>query len=99
MVDMKYVEAGTEIGELVESKQVQYGNSAAKSAKILEILYPDGIPVHAYDRALLMVRIFDKMSRISQQGPDRKDLGGESPFMDIAGYALLGWVAAMEGGE
>lgn len=82
---------GAEIGALVEAKQKQYGDSAGKTGRILQILYPNGIPVHAYDDALLIVRCLDKFSRIAQRGEDGKDLGGESPYRDLAGYGLLGW--------
>lgn len=88
---MDYVERGKAIGELVESKQKQYGDSAGKSGAIMRILYPQGIATHQMDDALLTVRVLDKLSRIAQRGPDGKDLGGESPFSDIAGYGLLGW--------
>lgn len=84
-----YVEIGEGVGELVEKKQVQYGDSAGKSGSVLQILYPNGIPTHAFDQALLIVRVLDKLMRIAQQGPDRTDLGGENPWFDIAGYALL----------
>ena len=53
-------------------------------------LFPFGIPVHAFDDALLIVRVLDKLSRIAQRGADGADLGGESPYSDLAGYALLG---------
>lgn len=88
---MSYKDLGNTIGALVEDKQKQYGDAAGKAGRILAILYPTGIPLHAYDDALLMVRCFDKMSRIAQRGPDGRDLGGESPWMDLAGYGLLGW--------
>lgn len=87
---MSYKELGTQIGELVESKQKQYGDSAGKSGAIMNILYPDGIKPYQMDDALLTVRILDKLSRIAQRGEDGKDLGGESPFFDISGYGLLG---------
>lgn len=81
---------GTALGRLVEEKQVAYGDSAGKAGRIMAVLYPDGIPAHAYDDALLMVRVIDKLSRIAQRGVDGKDLGGESPWRDIASYGLLG---------
>jgi hypothetical protein len=86
-----YKRLGAEIGELVTTKQIQYGDSAGRAGKILAVLYPDGVPRHAYDDALLIVRCLDKFSRIAQRGEDGKDLGGESPWKDIAGYGLLGW--------
>lgn len=88
---------GAQLGELVASKQTQYGDSAGRASQIMAVLYPDGIPRHAYDDALLTVRVIDKLSRIAQRGTDGKDLGGESPWKDIAGYGLLGQ-AKDEGG-
>ena len=85
---------GAALGRLVDGKQRQYGDSAGRAGAIMAILYPNGIPPHAYDDALLVVRVLDKLSRIAQRGADGKDLGGESPWSDIAGYGLLG--AAMD---
>jgi hypothetical protein len=86
-----YKKLGAEIGDLVTAKQIQYGDSAGRAGQILAVLYPSGVPRHAYDDALLIVRCLDKFSRIAQRGDDGKDLGGESPWKDIAGYGLLGW--------
>ena len=80
-----------ELGGLVADKQRQYGRSVQKTGAILSALYPDGVAPHQFDDALLIVRVLDKLSRISQRGPDGLDLGGESPWKDIAGYGLLGW--------
>jgi hypothetical protein len=85
-----YEDLGLEIGKLVSSKQKQYGNSFGKAQKIIEQLYPDGIKPYQYQDMLCMVRILDKLFRIAQRGPDGQDLGGESPYRDIAGYGLLG---------
>jgi len=90
-VDPIYRRLGEEIGDLVGEKQRQYGDSAGKAGKILAILYPDGLVRHQYDDALLAVRVIDKLSRIAQRGADGRDLGGESPWKDIAGYGILGW--------
>lgn len=81
---------GEELGTLVESKQHQYGDAITKSRRILEVLYPNGLPVYVYADALLIVRVLDKLSRIAQRGVDGRDLGGESPWGDLAGYGLLG---------
>ena len=56
----------------------------------MAVLYPGGVKVHQYDDMLLTVRVLDKLSRISQRGADHKDLGGESPWKDVAGYGILG---------
>lgn len=86
-----YAAKAIELGSLVESKQKQYGNSTDKTGKILAILYPGGVPVHAYMDMMLITRVLDKLSRITQRGPDGLDLGGESPWKDVAGYGMIGW--------
>ncbi len=87
IVDMDtYKELGMRIGALVEEKQKAYGDSFGKAGPIMEILYPDGIRLDKLKDALVVVRIIDKLSRIATD----KDALGESPFMDIAGYGLLG---------
>ncbi len=85
-----FQELGASVGELVDEKQRQYGQSVQKSGKILETLFPNGIQPHQYADMLLIVRMLDKMSRLAQRGEDGKDLGGESPYRDLAGYSLLG---------
>ncbi len=82
---------GRELGSLVAAKQKQYGDSVGKSAAIFRTLYPDGIRPDQFGDVLLIARILDKLSRISQRGPDGADLGGENPYLDISGYGLLGW--------
>lgn len=90
MDEGKFKVLGTSVGELVDSKQKQYGNSVGRSGEILKALFPNGVQIHQYDDMLLIVRMLDKMSRLAQRGADGKDLGGESPFRDLAGYSLLG---------
>lgn len=85
----KYVKAGKEVGELITEKQVAYGNSFGKSQEILKVLWPDGVPVEQYRDLLTVTRIIDKLFRIASQ----KFAFEESPYKDIAGYALLGMVA------
>jgi len=82
----KYEELGLSIGKLVTEKQSAYGNSFGLSGKVLKILYPDGVQPEQYTDMLTIVRIIDKLFRIV----NRKDYNGESPYMDIAGYSLLG---------
>lgn len=81
-----FVAIGTNIGELVKKKNEAYGDSFAKAAKILEILFPDGVPVSQYTDMLGLIRVIDKQFRIA----NRKDAFGESPWGDIAGYGVLG---------
>jgi len=80
-----YEDAGNEIGKLVAEKQIAYGDSFGNSGKILEVLYPYGVTVDQYTDMLTITRIIDKLFRIA----NRKDAFGESPAMDIAGYAIL----------
>lgn len=89
---MNYAEIGQSIGQLVEEKQRCYGDSFGKSGQIVRILYPDGIPPEKVDDALTVVRVLDKLFRVATD----RDALGESPWRDVAGYALLS-VARLEG--
>jgi hypothetical protein len=82
---MSYKQLGEEIGALVETKQAAYGDSFGKSGAIMRILYPEGIPPQQMDDALTVVRVLDKLFRIATA----RDALGESPWRDVAGYALL----------
>jgi hypothetical protein len=81
----KYEEIGAAIGCLVDKKQKAYGRSFDHSGAILAILYPYGVKPEQYGDLLGMVRILDKLFRIAT---DKQALG-ESPWTDVAGYALL----------
>lgn len=81
-----FEEIAKEVGELVKAKNKAYGNSFGETGAFLKLLYPKGIGVDQYDDVLLIVRIFDKLKRIATN----KDAFGESPYRDIAGYAILG---------
>lgn len=80
-----YYKIAESIAELTEKKNIAYGNSVKDAPKILKILYPDGVPVEKYNDMLTIVRILDKIKRISTD----KDALGESPYKDIAGYCLV----------
>jgi len=73
------------IAATVERKQAAYGDSFGKAGAIMAILYPAGVPVERLDDALAVVRVIDKLFRIATD----RDALGESPWRDIAGYALL----------
>lgn len=75
-----------EIGKTVTEKNKAYGNSFSDAKHFLKLLYPTGVPVESYGDMLCIVRIFDKLKRIAT----KKDAYGESPFKDLAGYAILG---------
>jgi hypothetical protein len=80
-----YKSIGSDIGSLVEEKQKAYGDSFSKSGKVMEILFPDGVPPEQMGDALTIVRVIDKLFRIATD----KDAFGEDPWRDIAGYAIL----------
>lgn len=82
---VNYKELGASVGSLITEKQKAYGDSFHKSGEVLKQLFPDGIPNNSYVDALAIVRIVDKLFRIATD----PDWGGESPWRDIAGYALL----------
>jgi hypothetical protein len=82
----KFKELAAQIGELLTKKNAAYGSSFEKCGDFLRLLYPDGISPEKYNDALLLVRIFDKQMRIATA----KDAFGESPYLDIAGYGILG---------
>jgi hypothetical protein len=81
-----YMRLAKEIAVTVAEKQEAYGESFYKAGEILSLLYPNGILPEQYDDMLCVVRIIDKLFRIATD----KDAFGESPYRDIAGYALLG---------
>ncbi len=83
-----YEATGNSIGELVAKKNAAYGNSFNKCADFLKLLYPNGIDIDQYTDMLCLIRMFDKMSRIATN----KGAFDESPYRDIAGYAILGTV-------
>ena len=81
-----YEMAGRELGRLVDDKQSQYGDMISAMGPMLKILYPEGVRPGQYDDLALIVRILDKLGRITKGNGE----GGESPYRDIAGYGLLG---------
>ena len=81
----KYEEVGRAIGEIVDVKNVAYGDSFHKCDQYLKLLYPDGVKPDQYKDMLGLVRDFDKSMRIATN----KDALGENPWSDKAGYAIL----------
>ena len=77
------------IGSLLNEKQAAYGDAFGKMEEIFNVLYPDGIQPHQYQDLLTIVRMMDKIFRIANLPPDKKDLMGEEPWKDIAGYSIL----------
>lgn len=73
---------------LLESKNTRYGDSVSKAEDILHLLFPNGIKTKHYVHLHLIIRILDKLSRISS---DNVNAGAViDAWNDIAGYAVLG---------
>lgn len=85
--DKTWAALGGEIARVVDRTNRAYGNSTEKSAQILGILYPDGVQPEQLHDFRCMMSILDKLSRIATD----KDAFGESPWRDVAGYALLAY--------
>ena len=85
VLSTKYEQLGISVGQLVDKKNAQYGDSVHKAGDILRILYPEGVKPEQYDDMLLMVRVLDKLSRIANGNQ-----GEENAWQDVCGYGLLG---------
>jgi hypothetical protein len=84
--DGTFESLGYDVGEVVQKKQVAYGDSFGKSGECLRQMYPNGIQPEQYDDLLTIARILDKLFRIANN-PDAFE---ENPYQDICGYSLLG---------
>lgn len=76
---------GEDVGLLVAAKQAAYGDSFGRAGEVLRVLYPDGIRPDQYGDLLTIARVLDKLFRVATD----RDAFGESPWRDVAGYALL----------
>ena len=79
-----YEEKARRLGAIVDKKQIEYGDVFHECHKIMEVLYPEGVLPEQYPNLLAVVRVIDKLCRVS-----RGDQGDESAWNDIAGYSLL----------
>ena len=80
-----FSKVGAGVAELLTQKRVCYGDSYGLSTHILSLLYPRGITTLDYGNLLAILRIIEKLFRAAKGS----DPDGESPFLDIAGYAML----------
>lgn len=80
-----YEEKALEVARLVSAKNEAYGDSISKTADILEILYGNSIPKEKYKDLHYIIRILDKISRLTQGDEMAFD---EDPWSDITGYSL-----------
>jgi hypothetical protein len=88
----KYETLAADLGKTVDAKQKAYGYSFAKSGRVLSLLYPDGVRPEQFQDMLAVTRIIDKLFRIATE-PEAFD---EDPWLDIAGYGLLGYQTVRE---
>jgi len=80
-----FEQIGKDIGELVQAKNIAYGDSYNHSGEIMKFLFPDGIPPEKYIIALALVRILDKIFRLATN----PTYNNENCWKDIAGYCIL----------
>lgn len=79
---MNLEETVTKLGKMLEKKNKAYGSAFEKTADMLLILFPHGIAPHQYEAATVLIRILDKIMRITNGAFD-------DSWRDIAGYAIL----------
>ena len=85
-----------DLARTLTEKAEAYGDSYKASGDFLKLLYPSGIPVDALPDVLTMARVFEKLKRIANN-PGKPDPGGESPWHDIAGLAVLAEIRSKKG--
>lgn len=76
-----------EVFTTVIKKNVSYGNSTAKAAKLMKELYSPHICSFQYPDVHFVVRILDKLSRIASGNIEKEQT--YDAWVDIAGYAML----------
>ena len=81
-----FVDIATKIAKLVEEKQKQYGDMISSMGPILKELYPDGVKPEQYNDLTIIVRMLDKIGRITKGN----GAGNEDAWGDLIGYSLLG---------
>lgn len=80
-----YQEIAEDIAKMLADKNESYGSSYVKVGDLMRILFPRGIPTDRLQEALVITRVLDKLGRLANS----PDAFGESPWRDIAGYAIL----------
>lgn len=71
----------------VAAKQESYGDSISFTSSVAKILWPKGMPVEVFPDALILLRVLDKVCRLSR-GKALPDEGRKDAWKDIIGYAL-----------
>lgn len=79
-----------DVKEIVKSKKEKYGDSVDKAVtKMLQTLFPEKIVNKKYDEVLFLIRICEKLGRISSENIDDEAL--IDAYRDTVGYGLLGY--------
>jgi hypothetical protein len=88
-VEQWFVKACFVIAEMLTEKRKAYGDNLSDTQRILQVLYPEGIPPSAYSEVLVMVRIFDKFKRRANfhRNPESW-VDDENPWLDVSGYGV-----------
>jgi hypothetical protein len=72
---------------LIVEKHSEYGNTFKDSSILLKTLYPEGVSTSQYTNFCLVVRILDKIKRVTNCKDSKVRY---EAYQDIAGYAILG---------
>lgn len=72
---------------MIARKNASYGDSVGKSAQMLAVVCPNGIPSKIFHRAHLLIRIMDKVCRLFS--PTITTNEAIDAWKDIAGYSRL----------
>lgn len=75
-----------EIEEMVNEKNLRYGDSIGKSCAMLYMMCPEGITTKQYPHAHYVIRILDKVSRIMALNIGQEDI--QDAYRDIIGYSV-----------
>lgn len=74
--------------DVFNKKSEEYGDTDLKVGRMMDILYPEGVPLEQYGDFLFSLKILEKISRLSSKNISeeaRADL-----MQDLAGYGILG---------
>lgn len=89
--------AAAVVGKMVHDKQLAYGDAGGMQRGLWNVLlepYREGeryvVPVELLDHLPRLTRVFDRVCRLVAN--PAADLGGEDPWRDMAGDALVGMV-------
>lgn len=74
-----------EMGPFLVGKNEKYGDATRRISRMLEIVFPKGIPVHRIEDVYFIIMVFNKICRVAE---DHKQ-EDEDPWLDTAGYAIL----------